>query len=173
MRRPIVGLATVLALTTSAVLLTAAANAGDDSWQAVKAATARYYSFKQAQKAGYTVVGEPCVASPLGTMGIHAVNPTLMADAAIDPLRPEILLYVPKNKRGKLRLIGLEYWKADADGVLATDGDRPSVLGQQFDGPMPGHNPTMPVHYDVHVWLFEENPSGFFAPFNPNLSCSP
>jgi hypothetical protein len=38
---------------------------------------------------------------------------------------------------------------------------------------MPGHNPTMPVHYDVHVWLFQENPSGFFAPFNPNLSCTP
>jgi hypothetical protein len=30
----------------------------------------------------------------------------------------------------------------------------------------------MPVHYDVHAW-FEENPSGFFAPFNPNLSCTP
>jgi hypothetical protein len=173
MRRPIVGLATVLAVTTSAVLLTAAADAGDDPWQAVKVVTARYHSFKQAQKAGYTVVGEPCVASPLGTMGIHAVNPTLMADPAIDPLRPEIILYVPKKKHGKLRLIGLEYWKADADGDLATDDDRPSVLGQPFDGPMPGHNPTMPVHYDVHVWLFEDNPSGFFAPFNPNLSCTP
>ena len=173
MRRPIVVLATALALTTAALLLTAAANAGDNPWQAVKAATARYHSFKQAKKAGYTVVGEPCVASPLGTMGIHAINPTLMADPAIDPLQPEIVLYAPKNKHGKLRLIGLEYWKADADGDLATDGDRPSVLGQQFDGPMPGHNPTMPVHYDVHVWLFEENPSGFFAPFNPNLSCNP
>lgn len=172
MRRSVMVLATVLALAMSSVSVSAAANVGNDPWQVVNAATARYHSFKQAQKAGYTVVGEPCVASPLGTMGIHAINPTLMADPAIDPLRPEIILYVP-DKHGRLRLIGLEYWKADADGDLATDVDRPSVLGQPFDGPMPGHNPTMPVHYDVHVWLFEANPSGFFAPFNPNLSCTP
>lgn len=138
--------------------------------QAAKAATARYHSFRQARKAGYSVAGEPCVASPLGTMGIHAVNAALMADPAIDLRRPEILLYVRKAN-GKLRLVGLEYWKADADGDLATDDDRPSVFGQPFDGPMPGHTPTMPVHYDLHVWIWKTNPSGLFAPFNPTLSC--
>jgi hypothetical protein len=127
---------------------------------------------RQARKAGYSVAGEPCVASPLGTMGIHAVNAALMADPAINPLRPEILLYVRKAN-GKLRLVGLEYWKADADGDLATDDDRASVFGQPFDGPMPGHNPTMPVHYDLHVWIWKANPSGLFAPFNPALSCTP
>jgi hypothetical protein len=172
MRRSVVVLAIALAFAASSLSVGAAANAGNDPWQRAKAATARYHSFKQAQKAGYTVAGEPCVASPLGTMGIHAINPTLMSDSVIDPLRPEIILYVPDEK-GKLRLIGLEYWKADADGNLATDFDRPSVLGQPFDGPMPGHNPTMPVHYDVHVWTVETNPSGFFAPFNPNLTCTP
>jgi hypothetical protein len=140
--------------------------------QAAKAATARYHSLRQARKAGYSVAGEPCVASPLGTMGIHAVNAALMADPAINPLRPEILLYVRKAN-GKLRLVGLEYWKADADGDLATDDDRASVFGQPFDGPMPGHNPTMPVHYDLHVWIWKANPSGLFAPFNPALSCTP
>jgi hypothetical protein len=140
--------------------------------QAAKAATARYHSFRQARTAGYSVAGEPCVTSPLGTMGIHAVNAALMADPAIKPLRPEILLYVRKAN-GKLRLVGLEYWKADADGDLATDNDRPSVFGQPFDGPMPGHNPTMPVHYDLHVWIWKTNPSGLFAPFNPALSCTP
>jgi hypothetical protein len=138
--------------------------------QAAKAATARYHSFRQARRAGYSVAGEPCVASPLGTMGIHAVNEALMADPAINPLRPEILLYVRKAN-GRLRLVGLEYWKADADGDLGTDEDRPSVFGQPFDGPMPGHNPTMPVHYDLHVWVWKTNPSGLFAPFNPALSC--
>jgi len=140
--------------------------------QSVKAATARYHSFKQALRAGYSVAGEPCVASPLGTMGIHAVNAALMADPAINALRPEILLYVPKAN-GKLRLVGVEYWKADADGDLATDDDRPSVLGHAFDGPMPGHNPTMPVHYDLHVWIWKTNLSGLFAQFNPALSCTP
>lgn len=140
--------------------------------QAVKAATARYHSFKQARRAGYSIAGEPCVASPEGTMGIHAVNAALMASPAVNALRPEILLYVRKAN-GKLRLVGLEYWKADADGDLATDDDRPSLFGRAFDGPMPGHNPTMPVHYDLHVWIWKTNPSGLFAPFNPALSCTP
>ena len=139
-------------------------------WRDVRAAVARYHSFQQAERDGYTVAGEPCVSSPDGTMGIHAINPSLMADDTIDPLRPEILLYVAKGN-GKLELVGIEYWKADADGDLATDDDRPSVLGQPVDGPMPGHNPVMPVHYDLHVWLAAENPSGLFAPFNPAITC--
>jgi hypothetical protein len=126
-----------------------------------------------ALKHGYSVEGEPCVPPvplPLPAMGIHAVNEALMADHTIDPLMPEILLYIP-DKHGKLRLIGLEYWKADADQKLETSGDRPSLFGQPFDGPFEGHNPTMPVHYDLHVWLWEDNPSGLFAQFNPNLRC--
>ena len=47
----------------------------------------------------------------------------------------------------------------------------PSVLGRTFDGPMPGHNPQMPWHYDLHAWLFEANPAGTFVPFTPALSC--
>ena len=170
MRRTIGVLFALLALSLTSVWFSVTAGADADPWQAVKASTARYHSLQQAEKAGYTTGGEPCVASPGGAMGIHAVNHALMADPAVDPMRPEILLYVP-DKHGKLRLVGVEYWKADADGDLATDGDRPSVLGQPHDGPMPGHSPTMPVHYDLHVWLWEDNPSGFFAPFNPNLSC--
>jgi hypothetical protein len=30
----------------------------------------------------------------------------------------------------------------------------------------------MPIHYDLHVWLWKHNPSGLFAPFNPEASCS-
>ena len=75
----------------------------------------RYHSFEQAEQDGYAIrVGEPCVASPLGTMGVHALNAALMADDAIDPVRPEILLYVP-DEQGSLKLVGVEYWKADAD----------------------------------------------------------
>lgn len=136
----------------------------------VRAAVAKYHSFEQAERDGYTVAGEPCISSPFGTMGIHAVNPALLGDDAIDPRRPEVLLYVPKGN-GKLELVGVEYWKADADQSLGTAGDRPSLFGRAFDGPMPGHNPQMPVHYDLHVWVAESNPSGVFALFNPALSC--
>lgn len=155
----------------AAVLPAAAGGAPTDQLQALRAATAPFHSFEQAQKAGYVLNGgEPCVSSLLGTMGVHVINPALMADPAIDPLRPEILVYLP-NERGKLKLVAVEYWKADADQNLATAGDRPSVFGRPFDGPMPGHNPTMPIHYDLHVWLWATNPSGMFAPFNPAISC--
>jgi hypothetical protein len=108
-------------------------------------------------------------------MGVHAVNEAAMADPAIDLRRPELLLYIP-NKHGKLRLVGVEYWKADADQNLATSGDKPSLFGQAFDGPMLGHTPpgvtpVMPIHYDLHVWLFADNPFGVFAQVNPNLAC--
>ncbi len=159
----------------AAAVLVAPAQSGDGPLSAelqdVRAAVARYHSFEQAKRDGYTVEGEPCVASPGGTMGIHAVNPALLADDAIDPLKPEILLYVPKTD-GKLELVGVEYWKRDADQSLGTAGDRPSLFGRGFDGPMPGHSPAMPIHYDLHAWVAEINPSGVFALFNPALSCS-
>jgi hypothetical protein len=132
--------------------------------------TARYHSLDQAVAAGY-VQDSPCEELPgAGGMGQHHVNFALIGDPAIDPLKPEILLYAPKAN-GKLELIGVEYFKVDADQNLATDDDRPSVLGQPLDGPMPGHTPTMPIHYDLHVWLWQDNPSGFFAPWNPSVDC--
>jgi hypothetical protein len=166
------GAAALLAL--AAILVSAALTSGanaspPDAIKAAKAAAARYHSVEQAEAAGY-VLASPCVASPEGAMGFHYENPALMADDAIDPASPEILVYAAKAN-GRLALVAVEYWKEDADGSLATAGDRPSVVGQPFDGPMPGHSPVMPVHYDLHVWLYESNESGLFAPFNPGVSC--
>ena len=163
-----------VAVIAAAAVLVAPALGGDGplspELRDVRAAVARYHSFEQAEADGYTGAGEHCVASPAGAMGIHALNPALMADPAIDPLRPEVLLYVPKD--GKLELVGVEYFKADADQNLGTAGDRPSLFGRAFEGPMPGHSPTMPIQYDLHVWVAEANPSGVFALFNPALTCS-
>ena len=131
--------------------------------------TIRFHSVQQAVAEGY-LPGSPCIASPAGGMGIHYENAALMADPAVDPARPEMLLYEP-DATGSLRLVGLEYWKSDADGNLATSDDRPSLFGRPFDGPMPGHSPVMPVHYDLHVWIWKSNPSGLFAEFNPRVSC--
>ena len=168
MKRSILFVLPVVVLIAAAAWLPTA-GAGADPLQEVKAATARYNSVTQAEKDGY--VGEPvCVASPLGGMGYHYANEDLMADDAIDPARPEVLVYAPKQN-GKLELVAVEYWKRDADGSLLTAGDRPSLFGRRFDGPMPGHNPFMPVHYDLHVWLYEDNPAGMFTGFNPAVSC--
>ena len=84
--------------------------------------------------------------------------------------RPEILVYQP-TRNGKLRLGAVEYFQADGDQDLATDPDRPSMFGMPFDGPMLGHDPKMPIHYDLHVWLYRHNPAGRFAMWNPTVSC--
>jgi hypothetical protein len=82
-----------------------------------------------------------------------------------------MLLYLP-TADGKLRLIGVEYFVAAADQEPPIDNaDTPHLFGRAFDGPMEGHGPGQPYHYDLHVWLWADNPAGLFAPFNPSLAC--
>jgi hypothetical protein len=102
-------------------------------------------------------------------MGLHYVNPARL-QAPADPAKPQILLY-GKAADGSVKLLAAEFFAPDRDQDPGTDGDRPSLFGQPFDGPMPGHGPDMPVHYDLHVWVEKANPAGVFAPWNPNVSC--
>ena len=102
---------------------------------------------------------------PKGAMGIHFVNVTVQGPP--DPMKPNVLIYEPDG--GKLRLVAVE-WLVP----LAAAQERPSLFGQPFQGPMEGHEPLIPqgfAHYDLHAWLFKENPLGMFSPTNPNVSC--
>lgn len=155
------------ALVGTAVLTsspTASATTYSQDLKAVRVATARFHSPEQALRAGYLASPE-CVASPLGGMGFHYENPALMADPAVDAARPEILLYAP-GADGDLELVAVEYFRDAGAGAMA-----PTLYGQTFDGPMAGHHPGMGVHYDLHVWVWQDNPSGTFAQFNPDVSC--
>jgi hypothetical protein len=166
--RVLVSCVLIVAAVTSAPP-SAGASPGSDL-QAAKAATARYHAVKQATRDGY-VQESPCIASPDGAMGIHYVNPGLAGDAAVHPRHPEMLLYLP-TADGKLRLIGVEYFVAAADQEPPIDNaDTPHLFGRAFDGPMEGHGPGQPYHYDLHVWLWADNPAGLFAPFNLSLAC--
>lgn len=121
--------------------------------------------------AGY-LPSQHCTELPgVGGMGYHYVNPVFASDGQIDAARPEILVYVP-GEHGRLRLGAVEYFRPDADQDPSTTDDRPNLFDQYpFDGPMPGHEPGMPMHYDLHVWLYKHNPSGQLAPWNPRVSC--
>lgn len=162
-----VGLIALVATGGFAVANSAGTN--DDGLSAIRNATAKYHDVDRALADGY-VVASPCVASPLGGMGHHVVNFALVADPAIDPVQPEALLYAP-GPNGKLRLAGVEYVAVDADQNVNTDDDRPTVHGQPFQGPMEGHGPNEPVHYDLHVWVWTHNPNGMFNPWNPRITC--
>jgi hypothetical protein len=134
--------------------------------------TAKYQDVKQAVKDGYARVSA-CVEAPdgSGAMGIHYLNAAYAKDPAIRAGKPELLLYIPDGT-GKLRLAGVEWFRPDADQDLSTTVDRPSIAGLPFDGPMEGHDPGMPRHYDLHAWIWDWNPAGVFKQFNPTLHCA-
>jgi hypothetical protein len=167
---------TLLIATVIALLAPVAAFAGSSALResqlnrqlsAVRAATAKYHNVEAATADGYIPVS-PCEELPgQGAMGIHYLNPGLAQDLASTPEQPEVLLYVP-DQSGKLRLAGVEYFQAAAGRTAA---QAPEILGVRFDGPMPGHSPDMPEHFDLHVWLWDQNPNGRFAAWNPALSC--
>lgn len=107
-----------------------------------------------------------CVSSAKGAMGVHLVNGQLVGQEP-DPMRPSVLVYEPVD--GKLELVGVE-WLSPAE----SESEKPNLFGQDFHGPMEGHEPLMPkdfAHFDLHVWLFKENPNGTFASWNPNVTC--
>jgi hypothetical protein len=136
--------------------------------EAVRQATKRFRDVREARRAGYVATGG-CVASPEGGMGIHYTHPRLAADERLNIRRPEVLVYEPRGERR--RLVAVEYFRVDADGRLDTDDDRPYLFGRGFDGPMEGHEPGMPVHYDLHAWVWKRNPAGTFAMWNPRVEC--
>lgn len=136
----------------------------------VRKATKVYRDVDAARAAGYKAAPD-CAEDPkYGGMGIHYANQKLIADGRLDPLRPEILVYQP-HPGGKPTLGAVEYFQPDGDQDLDTDDDKPSLFGMPFDGPMKGHEPGMPKHYDLHVWLYEHNPAGLFAAWNPRVHC--
>jgi hypothetical protein len=137
---------------------------------------------------GY-VQGSPCETHPtLGAMGHHYVNPRLLGITApvngrvngtgtytgVNP--PAILLYVPDGQGG-LKLAGIELL-VFAAAWDAANSHPPMYRGRAFN--YMTDNPNTPQdeahnfmpHYDLHIWLFDHNPSGLYAQWNPALSCS-
>ena len=145
----------------------------------IRSATARYQRESVAINAGYEA--DPvCVASPAGAMGTHYVNHELTSDIDVDAAAPEILLYT-ELPNGQRKLAGVEFLVpviVDGQPWFGTDpppagqfNEAPQLAGQTFAGPMPGHNPFMPWHYDLHVWVWHHNPAGIFAQWNPSIAC--
>lgn len=167
--------AVLLALTFMSTGVAAAGGEGGRSLGAVRDATARFHNINVAKAAGYgefrDAAGIACIANPpLGTMGIHYVNGGFVGDSVVDPLRPEALVYEPKD--GKLKLVALEYivfqaaWDAD-------HASRPSLFGHEFGlvKDSPPNRYGLPAFYELHVWLWKDNPSGMFFEWNPRVSC--
>ncbi|TXK52656.1 hypothetical protein FVR03_00945 [Pontibacter qinzhouensis] len=134
----------------------------------VRQATAKYHRIEAAIADGY-MASSDCVASPAGGMGYHFVN-FMLVDGIVDPMHPEVLVYEPQ-KNGKLKLVAIEFMvmAASWDPLYAT----PPMLGDQVydDHRAPGSGGPPFPHYQLHAWVWKNNPSGMHAPFNPKVSC--
>ncbi|MPY81030.1 MAG: hypothetical protein GEV04_21880 [Actinophytocola sp.] len=163
------GIVGMFAVVTAAVPFAAHADSSaNKDLAAARAATAKYHDEAVALADGY-LRDDFCTEGPDGVMGYHYVNPALL-EAPMDVRTPPILIYQPRSD-GSRKLVAVAYFQVDADQDLSTDDDRPSLFGQGFDGPMDGHGPDMPRHYDLHAWVWQHNPDGKFAQFNPAGSC--
>lgn len=104
-----------------------------------------------------------------GAMGVHFLNPANIGPK-LDPAKPQVLIYEPVGD--KLVLTAAEWFVP----VQAAGGATPTIFGQALAGPMDGHEPIMPAslrHYDLHVWLWKDNPRGMFSSTNANVKCDP
>lgn len=135
---------------------------------AVKASHDKYMDPKVAIADGFVATDSCVTHEEMGTMGFHYVNPKLIG-APIDQAKPAILVYSPDGDSRKL--VAVEWFQPDADQDLTTSPDKPTLFGRAFDGPMEGHEPGMPRHYDQHAWLWLDNPKGTLEPYNPAASC--
>ena len=167
--------------TASACVEQACGERCQEALDLARRSTAAFVREQRALDAGF--VPDPiCVANPAaGGMGIHYLDRGRMDDIQVDPRFPEILLY-EERPGGQRVLVALEYfapvlsngvpWMGSATQPPPTIDNPPPVLfGRRFDGPMPGHAPGMPWHYDLHAWVWRHNPAGTFAPFNPKVRC--
>lgn len=149
-----------------------------------RAATSRYQDLRAAVMDGFVPAttcvqgegdGREAPAGNRGGMGEHFLNLPRFVDPRLDAAEPELLLYVPDGAAGR-RLVGVEYSvPVMQDGMpyfgdeVPTRAESPTLFGQRFW--LAKHSPVQPWAWELHAWLFQDNPDGIFAPFNPDVRC--
>jgi hypothetical protein len=157
------------------ILSATAAEATNDLSRA-RAATAAFHNFRAAEAAGYggpvqDSAGITCIASAPGVMGVHYARGDLLFDGVIDAATPELLVYQPLPN-GELRLVALEYLVFQGDWLAAGNTAPPTLFGQTLTLVPAGNRYGLPPFYEIHAWIWMNNPSGMFQDWNPSGSCA-
>jgi hypothetical protein len=139
----------------------------------VRYATAKYKNINVAlyKEKGWAVA-TPCVSGPdHGAMGIHVVQGSRIADGVLDPMAPEALIYEPLPN-GYFRLVGVEFIQlADDWAARYPNGGVPSLDGNLMNLVGSPNRYGLPAFYELHVWAWEDNPSGNFSDWNNHVTC--
>jgi hypothetical protein len=163
--------------------------------QEIRAATERFRDVEVAVEAGYMRDPMDMCVTPemegyprqLGGMGIHYFRPDLLAITDVEPRvagmgtqedfrEPGVLVYEPQPD-GSLELVAVENLIFEAGWRAAGREGVPDFMGNQYYHLV--NNPLTEVdeahgfepHYELHMWLYRENPAGLFAPFNTRVTC--
>lgn len=121
----------------------------------VREATFRYVDVDAAVADGYVDIG-----AFVPGMGWHYVNSDRI-DSRFKAERPEILVYADDPCGGKRRLVAVEY-------AIPLPLSRKAPAG--FDGRADVWESDEALGlWTLHAWVWEYNPDGVFAPFNPRV----
>ena len=194
------GAAGIFGLAASAPLRAQAVDELDPATRAaleeIRAATEKYQDPEAALADGYirepmnlcAHAGDEDLPPQLGAMGVHFFRPDLLGITATGPrvngngihtdfLTPSILVYHTAPD-GSLKLGAVENLVWEAAWKEAGNEGPPEFHGFQFfhriDNPVTTYADEAHLfepHYELHMWLYEENPAGVFAQFNPRVSC--
>jgi hypothetical protein len=162
----------------------------------IRAATEKYQDPEAALADGYirepmnlcAMAADEGLPAELGGMGIHYFRPDLLGITGTEPrvsgtgmhtdfLQPSILVYYPDDT-GTLKLGAVEnlVWEGAWRG--AGNESPPAYHGHPYthrvddpatEGVDEAH--LFEPHYELHVWLYEDNPAGLFAQYNPRVGC--
>jgi len=165
-----VGLAVALLIPA----VSAAANPSDTS--DARAGTARFHRLDAARDAGYGLLrdaaGIACIDNPgVGGMGVHYVNGSLVGDPSVNAAAPEALVYEPQPN-GRLRLVAAEYVVIQSAWEAAGHSGPPSLFGRSFELTPSPNRYGLPAFYELHAWIWKNNPRGMFDDWNPLVSCA-
>jgi len=152
------------AITLVSVIILAIVMNGRIDVEEIRSATVFYQDVEIAESAGYHRLElEECVESPEGAKGYHYVNASLL-DLSLEPDEPEMLIYAP-DAVGNLTLVAVEY-AVPITAWDVYDSDPPSLFGKDF------HVNMEQDLYVLHSWVWQDNPAGMFADYNPAVSCT-
>lgn len=172
--RTLIPIATAAFALIVAALPTLASASTDDALKNARDASAAYADPAAALASGYELLTDASDIACIdqagdGGMGVHYVKGALVKAATIDAARPQALVYA-LDSSSKLQLVALEYvtLKADWD---AAHSSPPTLFGQGFNVTDAGNRFGLPAYYSLHVWIWKDNPSGMFNPWNPGVAC--
>jgi hypothetical protein len=161
----------------------------------IRAASERFTDVNVALAEGY--IPDPtgmCITAEMegypaedGDMGIHYFRPDMLGITAVEPrvdgtgthtdfLNPAVLIYEPQAD-GSLELVAVENLVFKKAWHAAGNGGPPNSYGHEWFHMV--NDPSTDIdeahgfepHYELHAWVFRENPKGPFVQFNPAATC--